>query len=64
MMRLLQDLKAQGKSILLNSHILSDVERICDRAVILRRGVVVKEWSAGDDERLEDAFLEAVGVKE
>jgi ABC-2 type transport system ATP-binding protein len=64
MMRLLQQLKGEGKSILLNSHILSDVERICDRAVILRRGEVVREWEHGDDEGLEQVFLEAVGASE
>lgn len=31
-------LKAQGKTIFFNSHILSDVEHICDRVAILARG--------------------------
>lgn len=31
-------LKAQGKTIFFNSHVLSDVEMICDRVAILARG--------------------------
>lgn len=34
----LADLKAQGKTIFLNSHILQEVELICDRVAILDRG--------------------------
>lgn len=34
-------LKAQGKTIFFNSHILSDVEVICDRIAILNRGQLI-----------------------
>ena len=36
----LNGLKEQGKTIFLNSHILQEVELICDRVAILDRGVV------------------------
>lgn len=35
---IIQSLKAQGKTIFFNSHILSDVERLCDRIAILAQG--------------------------
>ena len=35
--------KKAGKTLVFTSHILSDVEMLCDRAVILRRGEVVAE---------------------
>jgi ABC-2 type transport system ATP-binding protein len=35
-------LKAQGKTIFLNSHLLSEVEMICDRVAILNRGELVR----------------------
>ncbi len=37
---LLHQLKAQGKTVFLNSHILQEVELICDRVAILDRGVL------------------------
>jgi len=38
----LTDLKRQGKTIFLNSHILQEVELICDRVAILDKGVLLK----------------------
>lgn len=43
-----KELKADGKSILLSSHILSEVERLCDRIGILRGGVLVEEGRLGE----------------
>lgn len=49
-----------GATVLLSSHIMSEVEHLCDRATIIRRGKVaatgtLDELSAG--ESLESAFL-------
>jgi len=38
MREIIQALKAQGKTIFFNSHILNDVEAICDRVAILAQG--------------------------
>jgi len=38
---LIQSLKAQDKTIFFNSHVLSDVEMICDRVAILARGEII-----------------------
>jgi ABC-2 type transport system ATP-binding protein len=39
--RLLEDLRSRGTSVLLNSHLLSEVELVCDRVAIIARGEVV-----------------------
>lgn len=41
----IETLKDQGKSVLLSSHILSEVERMCDRVVIIRAGSVIESGS-------------------
>ena len=40
---LLQDLKAKGCTIFLNSHLLGEVELICDRVGILQKGKMIRE---------------------
>lgn len=39
---LILDLKSRGKTVFLNSHLLSEVELICDRVAILRRGRLMR----------------------
>ncbi len=39
---LMQALKAEGKTIFLNSHLLGEVELVCDRVAILDRGEVLR----------------------
>src|SRR6185295_17830117 len=38
---ILEDLRAAGRTIFLSSHVLSEVERICDRVAIVRAGRLV-----------------------
>src|SRR5205823_4552413 len=40
---IMQQLKADGKTIFLNSHLLGEVELICDRVAILQRGEMIRE---------------------
>jgi ABC-2 type transport system ATP-binding protein len=54
---LLLDLKRQGTAVFLSSHILSEVESICDRVIILDRGRVVRQGT------LEDAIAGSRGVE-
>ena len=45
---LLLDLRRRGKTILLSSHLLGDVEDVCDRMVILYGGRIRAEGTASD----------------
>ncbi|MDD2897102.1 MAG: ABC transporter ATP-binding protein [Desulfuromonadaceae bacterium] len=62
--QLLESLKAQGKTIFLNSHLLSEVEKICDTAAIINRGrLLIKDAVSAiveDGETLEDVFVRLV----
>ena len=51
MRSLLQQLKQQGKTVFINSHLLQEIELVCDRVVILVKGEVQK---AGGIEELTE----------
>jgi ABC-2 type transport system ATP-binding protein len=45
---LLEELRRRGTSVLLNSHLLSEIELVCDRVAILLRGRLVAEGSPAE----------------
>ena len=45
---LVLDLKRRGKTVLVSSHVLSDVQAVCDRVAILHRGCLVEEGRVAD----------------
>jgi ABC-2 type transport system ATP-binding protein len=45
---LLEELRERRIAVLLNSHLLSEVELVCDRVVILQRGAIVSEGAPGE----------------
>lgn len=45
---LVMELKQQGKTIFFCSHILSDVERLCDRIGLMNKGCLVKQFNRED----------------
>ena len=59
--REVRELKKQGKTILLSSHILSEVEALCDRVTIIREGKAVAVYMLAElkreHENLEALFL-------
>jgi ABC-2 type transport system ATP-binding protein len=61
---ILEDFKKSGGTILLNSHLLSEVERLCDSVAIMNKGrIVVKGGLARivhGNETLEEVFIRHV----
>lgn len=48
MQKILIDLKQAGKTIIFSSHILSDVERLCDKIIMIQNGHIRWEGSLND----------------
>jgi ABC-2 type transport system ATP-binding protein len=55
---LLEELRGHGVSVLLNSHLLSEIELVCDRVVILLDGKVVAEGTPHELSRPRGVELE------
>ena len=55
---LLEELRRQGVSVLLNSHLLSEVELVCDRVTILLAGEVVAAGTPAELSRARGVELE------
>lgn len=51
------DAKARGKSVLLSSHILSEVERLCDKVSIIREGQIIESGSLNEMRHLTRTIL-------
>ena len=61
---LLEELRGRGIAVLLNSHLLSEVELVCDRVVILSRGDVVAAGAPGELTRTRGVEIEtAAGLR-
>jgi ABC-2 type transport system ATP-binding protein len=60
---LILQLKSRGKTVFFSSHILEDIERVCDRIGILINGVLVRVHDMKTEHftrPLEDVFIEEV----
>jgi len=53
---LLKSLREEGKTIFLNSHLLSEVERVSDEIAILKEGRLLEKGSIGDFISVKDQY--------
>ena len=61
----LSHLKSRGKTVFLNSHLLSELEMVCDRVAILVQGVVSKQGTLDELTRDRQRYeIEVVGEGE
>ncbi|MCA1319962.1 ABC transporter ATP-binding protein [Bacillus tianshenii] len=51
------EVKAEGKSVLLSSHILAEVEKLCDRVGIIREGKIVESGTLDELRHLTRTFM-------
>jgi len=54
---LMQQLREQNKTVFVNSHLLGEVELICDRVAILQRGEMAREGTVADLTRQEGRYV-------
>jgi sodium transport system ATP-binding protein len=68
--RLLQAQKAAGKCVLFSSHLMYEVENLCDRVVVISGGRIVADGSVAEVvantgcANLEEAFVQLSGIQE
>ncbi len=46
--QIMVDLRSRGKTVFLNSHLLSEIEMICDHVAIINRGRIITEGALSD----------------
>jgi ABC-2 type transport system ATP-binding protein len=61
---LIAELKQEGKTIFFSSHILSDIEALCDRIGVIHKGVLLYSGRLGDflsaGQSLEECFVRVI----
>jgi len=66
----LKQLRAEGRCVILSSHIMQEVGALCDHIVVIAKGRVTASGSADQlleqtgEANLEDAFVKAIGSDE
>ena len=66
----LRGLRAEGRCVLLSSHIMQEVAALCDRIVVIAQGRVVAQGTPEElraqtgEPNLEDAFVKVIGSEE
>ena len=69
-LRTVEQLRDQGKCIIFSSHIMSEVQRLCDRVAIMNRGRILAEGTLEElaekyeEENLEELFYQMISVSE
>jgi ABC-2 type transport system ATP-binding protein len=59
MLQLIREMKEeQGMNVLMCSHLLGDVEQVCDEAVIIKDGMIVHQCDLEAERRLNRRFVE------
>ena len=67
MREVLQRYAAAGRTVIVSSHLLSEVEQSCSHVVVMNRGRVIAQGTVAEllagrsGERLEDVFMDLVG---
>ncbi len=62
----IQHCKDSGKTIILSSHSMNEVEKLCDRVIIINKGKIIDEGKVGDlklkyNDDLENLFVSLTG---
>ena len=67
MRQVLQDYAATGRTVVISSHLLSEVEQTCSHVVVMHHGTLIAQGTVAEllagrtGVRLEDVFMEIVG---
>ena len=65
--RIVQDLRSRGRTIIFSTHIMTEAERICDEIAIIERGAILAQGTLASlrgghgGGSLEDVFVKTVG---
>jgi sodium transport system ATP-binding protein len=66
-LRLVQEFRARGRTVIFSTHIMTEAERICDEVAIIEKGAILAQGTVAElrgrvgGASLEDAFVSVVG---
>jgi sodium transport system ATP-binding protein len=66
-LRLVQEFRTRGRTVIFSTHIMTEAERICDEVAIIEKGAILAQGTVAElrgrvgGASLEDAFVSVVG---
>ncbi|WP_160673616.1 ABC transporter ATP-binding protein [Clostridium sp. C8-1-8] len=61
---ILKDINSEGCTIFISSHILSEIENICQKVIFINNGHIIKEKIMGSEEEYEDYIIRCSRINE
>ena len=68
--KFVRDCKARGKTVIYSTHVMSEVEKLCDTVGVIHAGKLVAEGTLAElrarygEQDMEEVFVKAVGAEE
>ncbi|CQR46047.1 putative ABC transporter ATP-binding protein YxlF [Paraliobacillus sp. PM-2] len=56
--KLIENLRSENKFVIISSHLISEIEKVCDEIIIIDKGMIVEKIDINNIDNIEELYLE------